>query len=115
MGAASPLGLFSEQVDPASGELLGNYPQTLTHLSHVAAACARAGEPRAPFEHDGLGRTGMNSEHFICAVLIVVLSAGCMRSSGCAASWREGESRAPGEVRAEHVEVERAALVRRHR
>ena len=26
MGAASPLGLFSEQVDPASGELLGNYP-----------------------------------------------------------------------------------------
>jgi GH15 family glucan-1,4-alpha-glucosidase len=42
MGAASPLGLFSEQVDPASGELLGNYPQTLTHLSHVAAAVALA-------------------------------------------------------------------------
>jgi GH15 family glucan-1,4-alpha-glucosidase len=40
MGAASPLGLFSEQVDPGSGELLGNYPQTLTHLSHVAAAVA---------------------------------------------------------------------------
>jgi GH15 family glucan-1,4-alpha-glucosidase len=42
MGAASPLGLFSEQVDPDSGELLGNYPQTLTHLSHVAAAEALA-------------------------------------------------------------------------
>ncbi|HUA11822.1 MAG TPA: glycoside hydrolase family 15 protein [Solirubrobacteraceae bacterium] len=40
MGTASPLGLFSEQVDPASGELLGNYPQALTHLSHVAAAVA---------------------------------------------------------------------------
>ncbi len=40
MGAASPLGLFSEQIDPASGELLGNYPQALTHLSHVAAAFA---------------------------------------------------------------------------
>lgn len=42
MGAASPLGLFSEQIDPDSGELLGNYPQTLTHLSHVAAAVALA-------------------------------------------------------------------------
>jgi GH15 family glucan-1,4-alpha-glucosidase len=42
MGAASPLGLFSEQVDPGSGEPLGNYPQTLTHLSHVAAAIALA-------------------------------------------------------------------------
>jgi GH15 family glucan-1,4-alpha-glucosidase len=49
MSAASPLGLFSEQVDPDSGELLGNYPQTLTHLSHVAAAeaLADAGEDAA--------------------------------------------------------------------
>jgi GH15 family glucan-1,4-alpha-glucosidase len=42
MGAASPLGLFSEQIDPGSGELLGNFPQTLTHLSHVAAVAALA-------------------------------------------------------------------------
>jgi GH15 family glucan-1,4-alpha-glucosidase len=42
MGAASPLGLFSEQIDPGSGELLGNYPQALTHLSHVAAVTALA-------------------------------------------------------------------------
>jgi GH15 family glucan-1,4-alpha-glucosidase len=40
MSAASPHGLFSEQVDPDSGELLGNYPQTLTHLSHIEAALA---------------------------------------------------------------------------
>ena len=40
MSAASPHGLFSEQVDPDSGERLGNYPQTLTHLSHIEAALA---------------------------------------------------------------------------
>ena len=50
VGVASPLGLFSEQVDPHGGGLLGNYPQTLTHLSHVAAAVALAdhGDRGAP-------------------------------------------------------------------
>jgi GH15 family glucan-1,4-alpha-glucosidase len=40
LAAASPRGAFSEQIDPDSRELLGNYPQALTHLSHVAAAIA---------------------------------------------------------------------------
>jgi GH15 family glucan-1,4-alpha-glucosidase len=40
MSAASPQGLFSEQFDPKRGEALGNYPQTLTHLSHISAAMA---------------------------------------------------------------------------
>ncbi|HLW00732.1 MAG TPA: glycoside hydrolase family 15 protein [Ktedonobacterales bacterium] len=35
---ASPLGLFSEEVDPASGAQLGNYPQAFTHIGLINSA-----------------------------------------------------------------------------
>ncbi|HSS09034.1 MAG TPA: glycoside hydrolase family 15 protein, partial [Acidimicrobiales bacterium] len=37
---ASPLGLYSEEMNPASGAHLGNHPQALTHAALVQAALA---------------------------------------------------------------------------
>ncbi len=51
---ANDLGLLAEQVDPGSGQLLGNYPQAFSHLGLVlgAQAVATAGHRRAGEEPD---------------------------------------------------------------
>jgi GH15 family glucan-1,4-alpha-glucosidase len=54
---AGPLGLFSEEVDAASGVLLGNYPQAFTHIGLINCAVmlqlAQEGRQTTPGEVKG--------------------------------------------------------------
>ncbi|MGH7764307.1 MAG: glycoside hydrolase family 15 protein [Candidatus Dormibacteraceae bacterium] len=50
LATSNDLGLFAEEYDSRADEMLGNFPQALTHLSHIAAAVALTGLQMASSE-----------------------------------------------------------------
>jgi GH15 family glucan-1,4-alpha-glucosidase len=50
VATANDVGLFAEQYEPTSRQLLGNFPQAFTHLGVIAAARRLAGDDATPDE-----------------------------------------------------------------
>jgi GH15 family glucan-1,4-alpha-glucosidase len=53
IGLCNDVGLLSEEFDPANGQMLGNFPQALTHMAIVTTACRLSSPSREALESIG--------------------------------------------------------------